>query len=173
MHGSSTRGFIPSTSWFKTHTQNTIRNITLWWYMLRVCWFPNRRPAWGRWEQYERRIPTTWIDVVLVVDLCTNGLWHTQTYVWAVCYHHSISVCRAIMAVLQTIRLVVTYLIGLFWLSLVSLQVIRLAVTKRGKFFGKKNRTVPPKCMEDPALGVHYTVQLKVIKVTYHIKTVK
>ena len=58
------------------------------------------------------------------------------------------------------VKLSVVYLVGFMWGGIVFLQVLRLAITKRGKFFYKKDRKDPPACLNDPDLGTHRYVQL-------------
>ena len=61
------------------------------------------------------------------------------------------------------IQLIAIYMIGTFWGILVLLQALRLAITKRKKFFYSKPRKFPPKCLESPAFGTHEYAQVKSI----------
>ena len=65
------------------------------------------------------------------------------------------------MGIPQIIRSVATYAFGAFWGLLVVIQVIRLTLTKRGKFYYKKDRKTPPDCLLQACFGDHRYVNLK------------
>lgn len=79
----------------------------------------------------------------------------------------------AAMAVLyRSARLVILYVVGLFWSLGVSLQVVRLLVTKPRKFLYSKDRKCAPYALQDPDLGSHGYAIVNVSLFYYSIRNI-